>query len=280
MNIGRISVVAMDLDGTLLGRDQKISEENKKALRECSARGIHVVLASGRSFESVRTFAKEIGVEKCGIISCNGARLDETQYGPLLMEDCFSKEQALFLFEELCRCAIYFECYTPGRVYMTSGFVERFHSHEARVLDMDGYRLEYIDSTERMRREALDHAYKFVVYSPDPQILARTAEHLKQFDVAVTSSWTDNVELMKTDAGKGKAVLAYAAKYGIPAEEIMAFGDQLNDLSMIRAAGVGAAMENAVDELKAEADIIAPHHDLSGVGRVIRKYVLNEGEAI
>lgn len=279
MKAGRIGVVAMDLDGTLLGADQKISEENKRALRECSARGIRVVLASGRSFESARTFAKEIGVS-CGIVSCNGARLDETENGPVLMEDCFSKEQALFFFEELRRCDIYFECYTPGRIYMTDGFVETFHSHEARVLEIDGYRLEYIDSAERMREEALDHVYKFVIYSPDPKILARTEQHLRQFDVAVTRSWDDNIELLRSDAGKGKAVLAYAQRHGIPAAEVMTFGDQHNDLTMIRAAGVGVAMGNATDELKAAADLIAPHHDQSGVGRIICKYVLNEGEIL
>jgi Cof subfamily protein (haloacid dehalogenase superfamily) len=259
MEIGRISVIAMDLDGTLLGADQKVSDENCRVLRECAARGIRIVLASGRSFESVRTFAKAIGIEDCGIISCNGARVDETVHGPVILEDCFSKEQALMLFEELRRCSIYFECYTPGRIYMTNGFVERFHSHEARVLEMDGYRLEYIDGTERMRREALDHAYKFVLYSPDPNVLARAAERMKQFDVAVTSSWGDNVELMKTDAGKGKAVLAYAARYGIEKDEIMGFGDQLNDLSMISSVGVGVAMENASPELKAVADETCGH---------------------
>ncbi len=274
MDIGRISVVAMDLDGTLLGADQKVSEENCKALRACHAEGIRIVLASGRSFESVRTFAKEIGIADCGIVSCNGARVDETANGPCIMEDCLPVEQATALFEELQRCAIYFECYTPGKIYMTNGFVERFHSHEARVIENDGYRLEYIDSTERMRAEALGHAYKFVVYSPDSRILAQAAEQLKKFDIAITSSWGDNVELMKSDAGKGKAVLAYAARYGIPREEIMGFGDQLNDLNLIQSVGVGVAMENAVDELKKAAKLIAPHHDQSGVGRVICKYVL------
>lgn len=274
MEIGRISVVAMDLDGTLLGADQKVSDENCRALRMCADKGIRIVLASGRSFESVRTFAKQIGIEECGIISCNGARVDATPHGPVIMEDCFSKEQALMIFEELCRCSIYFECYTPGKIYMTNGFVERFHSHEARVLEMDGYRLEYIDGTERMRREALERAYKFVLYSPNPDVLARTAEHMKQFDIGITSSWGDNVELMKSDAGKGKAVLAYAARYGINKQEIMCFGDQLNDLSMICSAGIGVAMENAVDELKAAAKLIAPHHDQSGVGKIIQKYIL------
>ena len=279
MNVGRISLVSMDLDGTLLGRDQKVSSENRAALAECTERGVRVVLASGRSFESIRTFARSMNIE-CGIISCNGARLDASAHGPVMAEDCIPYEQAVEVFEELKRSVIYFECYTPGRVYMTNGFVERFHSHEARVLDLDGRRLEYIDSTERMRTEALDRAYKFVVYSPDPAILQAAAKRLERFDIDITSSWGDNIEVMKKGAGKGRALEKYAAHYAIPKDEIMTFGDQLNDLNLLEASAWPVAMENAVDGLKARARLIAPHHDEDGVGKMIRKYVLSREDTL
>lgn len=272
----RISMIAMDLDGTLLGADKRISEENRSALIECHKKGIRIVLASGRSFESIRTFANELGVD-CAIISCNGARLDETQFGPLLLEDCIPQEQAISLFEALRAADVYFECYTPGKIYMTDGYVERFHSHEARVMELDGYRLEYIDSTERMRNEAMGCAYKYVVFSPDPAVLRSTVGMLRSMDVSVTSSWGDNIELIRTGAGKGKALTAYARRCGVPKEEIMTFGDQINDMDLLAASGWPVAMDNAVDELKAAARLIAPHHDCSGVGRVVRKYALEEG---
>lgn len=276
----RISIVAMDLDGTLLGKDKKISEENIKALKACRDRGIKVVLASGRSFESVRTFATGMGVE-CGIISCNGARMDETPHGPVLVEEFIPEKTARRVFEILVEDAVYFESYTPGKIYMTDGFVERFHSHEARVMDLDGYRLEYIDSTERMRQEALGCTYKFVVFSPDQDVLRRTAEKMRNLGwVDVTSSWGDNVELVKKDTGKGKTLVRYAEMQGISAKEIMAFGDQVNDLDMLSVSGWPVAMENAVDELKEMARIIAPHHDRSGVGKVIFEYALDERKQV
>ena len=275
----RISLVAMDLDGTLLGTDKRVSEENREALRECRKRGIHVVLASGRSFESVRTFANEIGID-CGIISCNGARLDASAHGPVVMEDYIPEEMAVELFEALKERDIYFECYTPGRIYMTDGFAERFHSHEARVMELDGYRLEYIDSAERMRAEAMSCAYKYVVFSPKQDILAETARAMGKYDVSVTSSWGDNVELMKQGAGKGKALARYAQMHGILKEQIMTFGDQLNDMDLLSASGWPVAMENAVEELKKSARLTAPHHDRSGVGKIIRKYILDKGETV
>lgn len=275
----RISIVAMDLDGTLLGLDQKISPINAEALRMCREQGIHIVFASGRSFEAIRMFAQEVGID-CTVISCNGARMDESVNGPLLMEDCIPETIAAELFDALIRENIYFECYTHGRIYMTDGFKERFHSHTAKVVDLDGRRLEYIDGTERMKREALKNAYKFVMFSPDKRKLSRAAERMAGFDISVTSSWEDNVELMKKGAGKGKALGILAESLGVPREEIMAFGDQLNDFDLLGAAGWPVAMENAVEGLKECARLIAPHHDQSGVGRIILKYVLDKGETI
>ena len=277
MDVGRISIVSMDLDGTLLNAQQKVSKENAEALRLCRERGIYVLLSSGRSFESVRTFATGMNVD-CGIISCNGARLDASAYGPTLMTDCIAKETAEHVVDELLRLNVYFECYAPGHVYMSDGFVERFHSHEARVLNLDGYTLEYVDSTDRMRREALGSAYKFVVFSPNASVLENTKKKLERAGVSITSSWYDNIELMKVGAGKGRALSWFAEQKGIPKEEIMSFGDHMNDLDMLKASGWPVAMENAVDELKQHARLIAPHHDQSGVARVIRKYVLGIGE--
>ncbi len=147
---------------------------------------------------------------------------------------------------------------------------------------MDGYRLEYIDGTERMRVEALDHAYKFVVFSPDKDVLKRTREAIEAsgLPVDVTSSWYDNIEIMNRAAGKGRAVKRLAELYGIPKEEIMSFGDNMNDLSMLEASGWPVAMENAVDALKERARVIAPHHDRSGVAKAIRTYVSGMEETI
>jgi len=274
-----IAIIATDLDGTLLGRDAQISQCNRNSLKRCRERGIHVVLASGRSFEAIRTFALDMGID-CAIISCNGARMDQSAEGPVMLEDFIPQEQAAELFEALVAEKVYFECYTPGRIYMADGFEVRFHSHRAKVVELAGRRLEYIDGTERMRREALNCAYKFVVFSPDRQRLSQVAARMEKMDIAVTSSWGDNIELMKKGAGKGKALSVYAAAHGIPKEMIMSFGEQLNDRDMLEASGWPVAMENAVEELKASAKLIAPHHDESGVGKIILKYILDGGKTI
>lgn len=273
-------MIAMDLDGTLLGEDKKISQENREALLACRDRGIHLVLASGRSFEAIRMFAVGMGTD-CGIISCNGARMDASVDGPVILEDCIPEDIAREVFGLLIDGNVYFEAYTPGRIYMTDGFKERFHSHAAQVVDLAGRRLEYVDGTEIMKKEALGCVYKFVVFSPDQSILAETADRMRRYGkVDVTSSWTDNIELIRKGAGKGRALLEFARSRGIRPEEIMSFGDQINDLDMLSVSGWPVAMKNAVEELKNHARLIAPHHNCSGVGKTIRKYVLDEGNAL
>lgn len=79
---------------------------------------------------------------------------------------------------------------------------------------------------------------------------------------------------MVAGAGKGEAVGALCAHYGLAKDQVMAFGDNLNDMAMLRAAGWGVAMENALPEVKAAAKLIAPHHDAAGVAQMIDEYVL------
>ncbi|MDL2206165.1 HAD-IIB family hydrolase, partial [Eubacteriales bacterium OttesenSCG-928-N13] len=95
-------------------------------------------------------------------------------------------------------------------------------------------------------------------------------------DLNISSSWHDNIEVMSKDAAKGLALGALLDHFGLTRDQLMAFGDNDNDLDMLRAAGHPVAMQNAVPQLKQAAEIIAPHHDDSGVGQVIEEYILND----
>ncbi len=111
-----IRLVAMDLDGTLLGSDKQISPENARVLRACEARGIKMVLASGRNFESVRTLALGVGLSS-PIITANGARVDMSPNGPMLVDYPFDKSLARRVYDILADSAVYFVLYTRERVF-------------------------------------------------------------------------------------------------------------------------------------------------------------------
>lgn len=277
----KIRMMAFDLDGTLLGGDGRISPRNKAALQEAHRRGIRIVLASGRGFQATRRFAKEAGIP-CILATANGARIDETQDGPLLLERCLNDEDSKVIMQHMYDSGIFFVAYTKNANYQ--GNMQTRQPAETAyfapgIYTEDGVTLEMVEDNARMQSEGWRNVYKFVAFSTpsDPKLEVLSAK-LRPMGLAVESSWINNVEVMPKTAGKGNALDYLAQRYGIAREEIMAFGDNFNDETMLRYAGWPVVMENGVDEMKAIARIIAPHHMEDGVGRVIEQYVLSEEE--
>ncbi len=270
-----IRLIATDLDGTLLGADKEISPRNARALQECMARGVHVMLASGRSLNAVARIAERADLTGALILSSNGARLDETACGPLLLEHGIVPSVAQEAAMRLISAGVYVECYSDDVIYMANRAPVKHHNHQP-GLAADGATL-FVEDTVRFLNEGAVRARKLIVFSDDPGQLERARALLRDLPLDCSSSDTDNLEILAAGAGKGRALKWYAEKMNIARDEIMAFGDQTNDLSLLEAAGWPVAMDNAVDTVKACARLIAPHHDRSGVAAIVEKYVLEGG---
>ncbi len=275
-----IRMIVSDLDGTLLDLSRGLPVANRVALHACMERGIRVVLASGRSFESVKRLASQHEIEG-PIVSANGARVDLSKYGPLLYSRTFPHDLAVRVFDIMKRSGIFFTCYGHGTLYQNN--VDAAHARTRGMqrledkLVMQTHREEMVVSDEsRTIQEGLFDPYKFVAFSEDAELLRGLRSALVQsgLPLNVSSSWVDNIEVMVANAGKGEAVDALRAHFGFERSQVMAFGDNLNDIAMLRAAGWGVAMENALPEVKAAARLIAPHHDAAGVAQVINECVL------
>ena len=132
------------------------------------------------------------------------------------------------------------------------------------------------DDPARFQQEALEGVYKMEVYSNDTALLAELREKLVKAGLSVSSSFKTNIEITSQGLGKGQAVAWLARYLGIGREQVMCFGDNTNDASMLRAAGVGVAMGNAVAELKAQANLVAPPCAEDGLARLLRDCVFDE----
>ena len=262
-----IRLIATDLDGTLLGADKAVSPRNVRALQACMARGVHVMMASGRSLNAVARIAENAGLTGALILSSNGARLDETARGPLLLEDGIP--------ESVAREAAMRLCYSDDVIYMANRVPVKHHSHRPGPA-ADGVTL-FVEDTARFLHEGAANARKLIVFSDDPEQLEKSRALMRGLPLDCSSSDTDNLEILAAGAGKGRVLTWYAEKMNIARDEIMSFGDQTNDLSLMDAAGWPVAMDNAVDAVKARARLIAPHHDQSGVAAIVEKYVLEGG---
>ncbi|MBQ3223396.1 MAG: HAD family phosphatase [Clostridia bacterium] len=271
-----IKLVAMDLDGTLLNGDKGVSEYTAGILRECEAKGVKMVIASGRGFDSARVYARLTGLNS-PIVSANGARVDETPFGPTIMEDCIPEDLSRDVCRIMLESGIYFVCYCRGVNYSANGTEIKRGLMPKHTVDNGQFTVRNTLDLDELLSEGVKRPYKYVAFTWELDALAKLRERLeKEIDAAISSSWPDNVEVLAKGCGKGRAIGFLAEKYGIAKDEIMAFGDQENDRDMLLSAGWPVAMENATDGLKKIARIIAPKNTEDGVAKVLEKMVLNK----
>lgn len=270
-----IKLVAMDLDGTLLSGDKGVTEYTARVLRACEEKGVKMVIASGRGFDSARVFARIAGLNS-PIVSANGARADETPFGPTILEDCIPEDVSRDVCRIMLESGIYFVCYCRGVNYSANGTEIKRGIMPKQVVDDGKFTVRNTLDLDELLNEGVKRPYKYVAFTWDLEALAKLRERLeREIDAAISSSWADNVEVLAKGCGKGKAISFLAERYGIKKEEIMAFGDQENDRDMLLSAGWPVAMENAVDGLKKIARVIAPKNTEDGVAKVLEKMVLN-----
>ena len=275
----QVKLLALDIDGTLMDAQKRFPEVNRRALQACEARGIRVALVSGRSFELMRQFARELGIHPL-FAACNGARIEAGENGPTLAEFHFARPDAERVLHTLEASGMYFNSYRRGRCYMGNPEVRpslgpRYAHHVPGVCGEPGFLYETICDRDRLHGEGMDGVYKFVVMgAPYDPGFARIRAELADMNLSVSSASRRNIEFMPSGVDKGSAVEILCRATGIPQSQVMAFGDQTNDLPMLRASGWPVAMENGEDAVKAAARLIAPDHNLGGVGLLLEERVL------
>ena len=270
-----IRLIATDLDGTLLDRDARMGAYTRRTLEECLRRGITVMIVSGRCHQTARLPALEARLDLV-VASANGARIDRTPYGPTIFERLMTREECAAVYAILRDCPGMINSYIRG-VNLCRRRAGEFGRRESHWIGAPDDLAEVaFDDVERFEREGLENVHKFEIYQPDPALLADYAARLEAIGMAVTqSSWQD-IEIQPRDSSKGMAVRWMARTLGVGRDQIMCFGDYTNDRSMLEEAGIGVAVANAVPELRAAADMIAPPNAFEGEARCIRRVVFGE----
>lgn len=275
----KIKLVAIDMDGTFLDDDKNIPEENLKALRECAALGVEVVPATGRA---IRVIPEEIrnlpGVRYA--ITTNGAAVADLRDGTIVDSRRLPLDLAVKVLEMARKSPddIMYDAYVDGVAYSMDCFMQNIRRYAATPgmeLLIRKTRKTVDDNIEYVRGLNTD-VDKINMYFTDMEARKRMRESLLAVPgLSVTSSIVNNLEINAAGADKGGALLRLAAALGIDEKETMAMGDGENDISMIQAAGIGVAMENGEENVKAEADYITVTNNEAGVAAAIRKFVLS-----
>jgi Cof subfamily protein (haloacid dehalogenase superfamily) len=253
-----VKMIVTDLDGTLLRTDKTISEYTKNILRKCREKGIKIVYATGRGSSAERVAPNEFFD---GRITMNGA------IGKIDDDIIYSR-----LIPYQTARPILMECDKHG-INVTSE-VNGMHYSNFCVTDFWPLltNFEIVDFSVHSK-----DAEK--IYTPDPSSEQRLfIEKLlpnELYTVVTKDIAGFLMQIMHKDATKAKAVSALAHTWSVAPSEIVAFGDDLNDIDMLTHFGIGVAMGNALDEVKAVADYICDTNENDGIAKWVEERILN-----
>lgn len=279
-----IRIIALDLDGTLLDSNKRISERNMEALRRAAKEGIEIIPTTGRFYGMLPKEIRDLPFVRHAI-TINGAEVHDCVADCSILRDEIPLEMAIRILETLDGYDVIYDCYRRDWGWITESFKDKVenYSPDVHFLKMlRDFRTPVAELKRHLRDTAADGGVqKIMFFAPNhdralaAKILGETTPRIKAAfpDIAVTASTWNNVELNISTANKGNAMLRFAETLGLSAENCMAFGDGMNDLSMVEAAGIGVAMGNAVSDVKHAAKWIAPTNDEDGVAEGIEKWI-------
>ena len=273
----KIRLIAMDMDGTLLNDEKRISDRTAKTLKRAAQKGIHIAICSGRLCGDSGLFALDAGLENCYILSLNGAYCLNKPNGKPYASYTLAKETQVQCLEVLSRYDVTYGCFWENHMLAveSSKRTEKrgWGTHRNRPGAPDYFRA--VDLPE----SALQQSFAKIVYVEEHDLsrIEKIREDLQPIQgLDITSSWDNNLELMPSGICKGRAIEELAGRLGISAENVMAFGDYDNDLSMIEYAGYGIAMENGSDAVKQAAGHVTLSNQADGVAEAIERFVLQD----
>ena len=273
-----IRLIATDVDGTILPHGGVISEETRRAVKRCRAAGIPFVVASGRWIGALEDVVRDLGVEDQPLIIANGGAVAAPD-GTLLREWTMPDGDVRRVCEILRRYDVMINSYVRGGVYRlnTAALAENAARLASYSYTGDGDYRMVNDDEAAFESEGMRGVYKLEAITENREIIARLrAELAEKTDAVVTGAFWRNTEIQSPGMGKGTALRWLAESMGIRPEQCMAFGDNTNDLDMLRAVGWPVAMGNGAEEAKACARIVAPRDAEDGVARTIYHYVFGE----
>ena len=275
-----IRLIAMDMDGTLLGQERGvIPPVNLQALQAARARGIRLCLASGRAPDDAGFHAADAGLPM-HIIALNGGVILLEPLGPVISSRHIPEDAARRVYGLIQQAGLPFALFSDHDVALSrpSAYTGQMKEVWGTFMDREGGRTRVMTDPAAVAPR-LARVSKFVVTSiSDPSLLPPLRARIDALcpEVEVTSSWIDNIEINPRGVNKGAALTALAERLGIPMAQVMAIGDNDNDVSMLEAAGVGVAMGNATPAALAAADYMTLPCLENGVAAAIRALALGE----
>lgn len=269
-------LICLDMDGTLLNSKGQVSERNLEAIKKAHEKGVKVTVCTGRLFTSARFYADMLGVE-VPVIASNGAYIREKDKNEIIYKSPLGFENSMRILDVLKKHNITFYYHTFDTVFMEKLGPDSAYVNINKTLPKDKQiNLQVVENWEEVFKSNSEEILKCMCSEKDILRIARAKEELLKYgDIEVVSSMYNNFEVMKKGVSKGRAAEILAGFYNLNREEVICIGDNENDISMIKYAGLGVAMGNGEEYVKELADFVTDTNDNDGVAKAIEKFILS-----
>ena len=269
----KIRMLALDLDGTLLTNDKCLTVRTREALLAAAGAGIIPVIVTGRPLSGL---PEEISALSCTryVITSNGAVTKDLESGNTLRSACLNSSVAAEITRIPMERGLIHCAFIDGTGYCEPEYM-RIQRAFYRGTPLEEYvrksrrATEDIDALIRSHPEGVENVWCIAADQAERDEIARIINGRWQVQTVLTA--LRDVEVGSMDADKGAAVTELAAQLGIHREEILAIGDNDNDLAMFRAAGMTAAMGNAPEYVKKGTSMITDTNEQDGAAKVIER---------
>ncbi|MBF2516860.1 Cof-type HAD-IIB family hydrolase [Listeria marthii] len=272
--------IILDIDGTLLNDDKKISTETKKALITAQQNGVKLILASGRPTTGMHLYAEQLEMEKYHglLVSYNGAKVVDCQTKEELFNQALTVAEGKAVLEHMKNFEVkvmidkddymyvndVFDCYVP------------YKGEEINIIQYESRGGNFKLCEKDDLAAFLDYRISKILTAGDPAYMQENYQAMMApFKGSLNCVFTADFYFEFTAQGidKAKALDTVLTPMGISPENIIAFGDGHNDITMVEYAGTGIAMSNAVPELKAAASSITLSNNEDGIAHVLNSLI-------
>lgn len=263
-----IKMLVLDIDGTIFRKDYTASDRVKNTLKALVQDGIKVVLCTGRMYAATKFIAQELGLNTPVICYQGGIIKDFSNDDKTLLEINMDIDLARDVISVLKERNIFFNLYINDNL-----IVEKDDRLIREYVDARNITYKVVGNCENIDLTGLN---KVLAIDDDPVLIENLQKEMAEKykdKLYVVRSTTRFCEFSNPEATKGNAVRFLADMWGIKKDEIMACGDQDNDIEMLLAAGTKIAMGNATQELKNIADFITDTVDNDGVVKAVEKFI-------
>lgn len=274
-----LKAIILDIDGTLNTSEKIISPRTREALIKAQKQGIKVVLASGRPIRGMTKYIHELEMDTHHglLVGYNGATVVDCETQSLLFNQAMSIDEAQAVLRHLKNFDLIPMVAIDDTMYVYNAYSKiHYRDKEIMIVEYEAhgntYRVCETDDLVKLIKNPLNK----ILIAAEPEYLAKHAEAIAEpFKDQLSSMFTAAFyyEFTAQNIDKGNALHQTLVPLGIKPEETMAFGDGQNDISILKFAGHGVAMGNAVDELKAIADEVTASNDEDGIALVLEHYL-------